>query len=337
MKRKRKLINSLWTIALLLIKINSYSQFSSLDRYLTPNQFGVVYPQKSSSAFIDLLTQKQIGKKVCNPTIILLSFKEARLSALFFVTKHVFVFHQKTQFPFVNEKRKIKKKKKHLKLFKLQSLSNNPVTNDNSGFFKVETEPNHRLNFMKNVVIFFIVCIILISSFILLKRKNNLLNKKAKEIETIRCQLRKKDKALIKLNEKEKLVKEIKDGLKEITLLTSIDLQNKKIKETLKKINIRSSCNLFDTSYETLLVRYPQFFELCSVQLDFLTEMEQVVMFYSYLNFSNSEIATILNKSLRSVESVKYRTRKKINLSNQPKSLTDKLQEIFTEHVIMND
>jgi len=139
------------------------------------------------------------------------------------------------------------------------------------------------------------------------------------EKEKLKIELREKDKqlAIITMNDlkRNSLLIDLKNKITSLAQSADNYANTTLIKQTVKKIdaelNSKESWTFFEQYFNTifdglldrLAAKYPQ-----------LTQSDLRLCAYLKLNFSNKEIADLLNISYRSVEVAKYRLRKKLGL-----------------------
>ncbi|WP_241347171.1 triple tyrosine motif-containing protein [Belliella filtrata] len=116
---------------------------------------------------------------------------------------------------------------------------------------------------------------------------------------------------------KKDLLQELKDGLDTIKTSTT----NEKIKSRLGKLQHRIQTNLsneehlkvFDANFERV---HQQFFDELKASFPFLNGKDLRLCAFVKMNLTNKEIATILNISVRGVETARYRLRKRLSLGH---------------------
>jgi DNA-binding CsgD family transcriptional regulator len=182
---------------------------------------------------------------------------------------------------------------------------------------------------------FYIVCITLILSIIIIIyfiRRNLIIVKQKKikeeQIVTLSNQVTNQNKINLKIKESENFINEIKSELKNITRMSESSDRKMKIHDLFIKIHHKSNTEKFEGSYEQLYLFSPSFFNNLKKEYPSLNKSELIVCFYINLNLKNSEISSLLDKSIRSIESTRYRIRKKLDLNNSNFNIKDTLSSL---------
>lgn len=128
---------------------------------------------------------------------------------------------------------------------------------------------------------------------------------------------------------------EILNAIKAELTKTSATLNNGKIKEVQQKLlSIRSRIDdnidgdtVFNRIEEQFDMANSGFMKRLREKHPDLNSTERMICGYLYTNLSSKEIAPLLNISVRGVETIRYRLRKKFNLERED-SLTEYIMKI---------
>lgn len=126
----------------------------------------------------------------------------------------------------------------------------------------------------------------------------------------------------------EDLIKDYKKQMKKISLTNDVGKQRNMIRELYSELNLKSSTLLSNEKHlEIVNDSNAEFFINLREQSPQLTELETLVCYYLFLDFKNKEIAVFLNRSVRAIESIRYRLVKKLELEKNGESLVDFLHK----------
>lgn len=126
----------------------------------------------------------------------------------------------------------------------------------------------------------------------------------------------------------EDLIKDYKKQMKKISLTNDVEKQRNMIRELYSELNLKSSTLLSNEKHlEIVNDSNAEFFINLREQSPQLTELETLVCYYLFLDFKNKEIAVFLNRSVRAIESIRYRLVKKLELEKNGESLVDFLHK----------
>ena len=116
--------------------------------------------------------------------------------------------------------------------------------------------------------------------------------------------------------------------MKKISLTNDVGKQRNMIRELYSELNLKSSTLLSNEKHlEIVNDSNAEFFINLREQSPQLTELETLVCYYLFLDFKNKEIAVFLNRSVRAIESIRYRLVKKLELEKNGESLVDFLHK----------
>ncbi len=152
------------------------------------------------------------------------------------------------------------------------------------------------------------------------KRKNTTSELKIKEQHS---KLKSQEKISSLLQAKEKILAEIKYELKDISKTNDSNLHRQKAKKLYIKVNHETVQTKHAGSYEELYQINALFFEKISTSHPKLIQSELILCYYIFIKLKNTEIAPILNSTLRAVESKRYRIRTKMEIKNKNISLLE--------------
>lgn len=192
-------------------------------------------------------------------------------------------------------------------------------------------EKKKQSNFNLFIVIFLILIISLLiiviywkqlqSKFILAIRKTDSLSNLKTNYDNLK----------IKVFGLEGYISEIKKEVKVIATLEEPKLQSSKIKELYKDMRLKSSIQSSSDKTHLNLIRElnNDFFIKIKEDHPILNESEIIVCYYLFMGFTNKEISSFLNISIRAVESKRYRINIKLDLKKTNQSLFEYLQSTF--------
>ncbi|WP_146250767.1 helix-turn-helix transcriptional regulator [Nonlabens dokdonensis] len=125
---------------------------------------------------------------------------------------------------------------------------------------------------------------------------------------------------------------EIKIEIKNIAAISELKEQQNRVKELYKKIQLNSS-TLFSSGEDHLNLINDlnvDFFNQLSTKHPKLNSSEKIICYYLFMDFTNKEISSFTNSSVRAVESKRYRISSKLNLKQKNMKLSDYLKESFS-------
>jgi predicted nucleic acid-binding Zn-ribbon protein len=140
-----------------------------------------------------------------------------------------------------------------------------------------------------------------------IKQKRNLT-----ELETTH------EKLKVKTHELEKYIGDLKSKVKHIATIEDKSTQRDSIRGLYRTINAESSNieNSEKLRIEVLKELNSPFFKNIEENHPDLSDIEYLICYYLKLGFKNKEIAFFLDRTIRSIESQRYRISKKMNLDN---------------------
>jgi DNA-binding CsgD family transcriptional regulator len=120
------------------------------------------------------------------------------------------------------------------------------------------------------------------------------------------------------LVKKRELLADIQEELKAIKDSVRNDVSRQKLRELLKKINFNLAdeehLHVFESNFERV---HHEFFTELRTNFPDLTQKELRLCAFVRMNLTNKEIASILNISVRGVETARYRLRKRLSLHHE--------------------
>lgn len=120
------------------------------------------------------------------------------------------------------------------------------------------------------------------------------------------------------LVKKRELLADIHEELKEIKEAVRNDVSRQKLRDLLKKINFNLAdeehLQVFESNFERV---HHEFFTELKTNFPDLTQKELRLCAFVRMNLTNKEIASILNISVRGVETARYRLRKRLSLNHE--------------------
>ncbi|MCI2227805.1 hypothetical protein MC378_01415 [Polaribacter sp. MSW13] len=195
---------------------------------------------------------------------------------------------------------------------------------------KTETKKKH-LN--RNWLIFFITLLVGLVVFIIFKynkirEKFEEFSKRKKEYSFLQNN---HEKLKVKVKGLENYIAEIKKEVKSISSITTINEQKNRIQELHKEIHHNSSVLLAKGENHLDLINElnVEFFNQMSIKHPELNSSEIIICYYLFMDFKSKEIAAFVNKSVRSIESKRYRIANKLNIKEKDYNLSEYLKETF--------
>lgn len=132
----------------------------------------------------------------------------------------------------------------------------------------------------------------------------------------------------MQLVNKKDIVQELQSDLKELRQLVKTQLSKDKISDIFRKLHQHKIgeeyMEVFDVNFEKI---HHQFFEKLKYINPKLSKKDQRLCAFIKMDLTNKEISPLLNISIRGVETLRYRLRKKLNL-NTEENLHDFLKEL---------
>jgi AraC family chitin signaling transcriptional activator len=131
------------------------------------------------------------------------------------------------------------------------------------------------------------------------------------------------------LVKKRELLAEIHDEIKELKDLVKNDVSRQKMRDLIKKINFNleseEHLQIFEANFERV---HNEFFTQLKTNFPDLTQKELRLCAFVRMNLANKEIASILNISVRGVETARYRLRKRLSLTHD-EDMVSFLEKLF--------
>ena len=196
---------------------------------------------------------------------------------------------------------------------------------------KTNLENTHTSNkYIKSISLWAGTLIIFILTFLMIRRRKlkRVLADKSKKLDEQDYNLKNHDKLIAKLKDKDKVLNVVTAELKNTLKLNRSDERDEKVKDLFIQLNTRTSETPLESNYDELCNLNLPFFVKLSEIFPTLNESEQVLCYYIFMKFKNSEIANFLNLSVRAVEGRRYRIRKKIELKKDI-LLIDVINDLF--------
>lgn len=131
------------------------------------------------------------------------------------------------------------------------------------------------------------------------------------------------------LVKKHELLSEMSEDLKNLKDAVSNDRARQAVRELQRKINqnLQSEEHLkvFEANFERV---HSEFFSQLRSSFPDLTQKELQLCAFVKMNLTNKEIASILNLSVRGIETARYRLRKRLGISHE-QDMTDFLEKLY--------
>lgn len=183
------------------------------------------------------------------------------------------------------------------------------------------------------IIILLLLLVTLIAVFFLYYKKlNQKLNTFANQRKNYSHLSTSYEKLKVKTLSLEEYLAEIKKEIKNIAAVDEASLQRQKIREIYKKINLESSTLISNGENHLNLINELNidFFNTLKSRFPKLNESEIIICYYLAMDFKNKEIALFLNRTIRAIESKRYRISKKIGLDKRDDSLPEFLKAFLT-------
>ncbi len=190
-----------------------------------------------------------------------------------------------------------------------------------------ETKTKHKYKALFWVLVFSLIGLIV---FILLRYKKIKIKiqdftQGKKELSYLKTN---HDKLKVKVKGLEDYIIDVKKEIKSISIISDTSKQRDQIKELYKDIHLNSSTILDKSKNHLELVNdlNIDFFNTLNEKHPELDDSEVIICYYLHIGFKNKEIAVFLNKSLRSIESKRFRIGKKLQLKENKINLLEYLK-----------
>jgi AraC family chitin signaling transcriptional activator len=134
------------------------------------------------------------------------------------------------------------------------------------------------------------------------------------------------------LVKKRELLTEMHDDLKVLKELVKNDASRQTVRDLLKKINSNleseEHIKVFEANFERV---HHEFFAQLKNNFQDLTQKELQLCAFVRMNLTNKEIASILNISVRGIETARYRLRKRLGMSHE-EDMAEFLEKLHSSH-----
>ncbi|WP_151894995.1 helix-turn-helix transcriptional regulator [Patiriisocius marinistellae] len=197
------------------------------------------------------------------------------------------------------------------------SFELNKILMDTETVLQQETD---KVTKSKNFNIVLVIIVVgIITLLIVLYRNYKSRSKDYTSQEQDFSQLKSKHKKLtVRTQELENYISEIKYKIKQVSSLKDESSQKNKLRDLYRNINAESSNLRSNEENHIDLLRElnDDFFNKINKAYPMLSDSELIISYYLKLGFKNKDIAFFLDKSIRAVESQRFRISKKMNLEN---------------------
>ncbi len=139
------------------------------------------------------------------------------------------------------------------------------------------------------------------------------------------------EKLSAKVNVLEAYITDQKADIKRISKTSDITEQRKQILDLHKKVHIESQ-NVLAVGEDQLTVINElnvDFFNNLKEKHPKLNEADSLICYYLFMGFKNKDIALMLNLTVRSIESKRYRLIKKMNINKEEMTLSEYIESKF--------
>ena len=142
----------------------------------------------------------------------------------------------------------------------------------------------------------------------------------------------KQEKLAVKNLELEEFLVSLRKEIKEISTIHSLADQKVSINNLYKRIHLNHSNFINSDDHLKILSSINQTF-FFKAEKDFpqLDDLEVLICYYLFTGFKNKEIATFVDRSVRALESKRYRITKKLNVDTSKETLKEFLDRTFKE------
>jgi AraC family chitin signaling transcriptional activator len=134
------------------------------------------------------------------------------------------------------------------------------------------------------------------------------------------------------LVKKRELLTEMHDDLKALKEVVKNDTSRQTVRDLLKKINTNlqseEHIKVFEANFERV---HHEFFAQLKANFQDLTQKELQLCAFVRMNLTNKEIASILNISVRGIETARYRLRKRLGMSHE-EDMAEFLEKLHSSH-----
>lgn len=172
-----------------------------------------------------------------------------------------------------------------------------------------------------------VLILVLLAGVILFVFRNQKFKSRSKDVilhkEDLSELQTKHEKLEVRAQELEHYITGVKDKVKLIASLKDEDAQKNNIRDLSRTINAEASSikNSGENHINILKKLNEIFFEKITQDHPTLTDTEFLICYYLKLEFKNKEIAFFIDRSIRGVESQRYRISKKLGLENSKQLL----------------
>lgn len=139
------------------------------------------------------------------------------------------------------------------------------------------------------------------------------------------------------LVKKRELLTDVYEALKALKENTRHESVRKGLRELMKKININleseEHLQVFDLNFERV---HHEFFHQLKTSFPDLTQKELRLCAFIQMNLTNKEIASILNLSVRGIETARYRLRKRLSI-HQDEDMVGYLEKVGGQAMVVDD
>lgn len=188
----------------------------------------------------------------------------------------------------------------------------------------------------KNRIYIYVLIIGIVLLLVLLLRYLKKLKKKTFIVSDLEANVSsfkaKQEKLTVKNIELEDFLISLRKEIKEISTMNSLSEQKIRINDLYKKIHLNHSNFINSDDHLKVLSSINEAF-FFKAEKDFpqLDDLEVLICYYLFTDFKNKEIATFVDRSVRALESKRYRITKKLNIDTSKETLKEFLDRTFKE------
>ncbi len=214
-----------------------------------------------------------------------------------------------------------------------QEINNNMLlVNDNHNLSTTLTQNEQLKNKYLYFLIFSLAASLLLIVFIkqLRKKQQGKLLEKTKENIQISLKADKLKQSKLHIQSvNQKFTENIDYSLSDILKEKDAQERRKKTQLLKNKLHIKKVAENDINTYNNLHAITPLFFKTVKQNHPNLTEDDLVICYYLHIELNNKQISEILHKTIRSIESKRYRIGKKMNLNVKKTTLLDEINKCF--------
>ncbi|MCG2419729.1 hypothetical protein K8089_11905 [Aequorivita sp. F47161] len=271
-----------------------------------------------------------LAKEQIDSAMVYLSYANKSQDFLDYVARRTFYLRYSEAYDLIGNREMSKLYLDSLNYFEEEMLNKNITASYNitenlmQSEEALKTESNLKILNRNWLIALFIILLFLIGAFIVyFKNINRRINHFINQRKSYSQLSSNYEKLKVKTLGLEEYISELKKEIKSIAARTDTKEQRGKIKDLYKNIHLQSSSVISNGEDHLKLINELNidFFSNLKARFPKLSESDMIVCYYLAMDFKNKDIALFLNRSIRAVESKRYRISKKIGLDENTESL----------------